>query len=393
MRGREPHWRWQERDWCWRARPRATGFPPGCAGDAGGTPAEWLFLPLLPEFVAVSSQTGLRLRTLVLQPGPHGLITYSVLRSTDPVIGEQELSRPAAARRELNLCVATLTAPQGSAVQDQGHALARFGIGYVLLPAPGNANLARRLDGVAGLRPVSSTSEFRLWRVVDTTARVTVTEPDGTVVPVPSGTVNVSGAKAPAAGGTLVIAEPAGGWRATLNGRKLTPVTTPAHGWAQSFRLPSGGGSLSVTHNEIGRDAALVLEALIVLTVAGLGLPGSRLPAAEAAAVPAPAARKAGKGEARGHGRGKKRSLHRGRALPGTRAAGARGAGTPAPDALGTGLPGAVAGGRGPDAVAGRPPAAAGGRGLGAPPGAGGAGVGVPGVGVPGVSVPGAAPG
>ena len=155
---------------------------------------------LLPEFVAVSSDTGQQLRTLVLQTAPRGGVTYLVLRDSDPLIGSQELALPTAAEQALTRSVATLTASSGSAVTDQGRALAGFGIGYVLLPAPVNAGLARLLDDVPGLRPVSATSDFQLWRVVGTTARVTVTESGGTVVPVSSGPVSVTAARAPSAG-------------------------------------------------------------------------------------------------------------------------------------------------------------------------------------------------
>ncbi len=237
---------------------------------------------LLPEFVAVSSDTGQRPRTLVLQPGPHGGVTYLVLRDSDPLIGSQELALPPAAEQALSRSVATLTAPSGSAITDQGRALAGFGIGYVLLPAPAvNAGLARLLDDVPGLRPVSATSAFQLWRVVDTAAQVTVTEPGGKVVPVSSGPVGVAAAHVPPAGGTLVLAEPAGGWAATLNGQPLTPLAAPVNGWAQGFRLPPGGGTLSVSHSDIGHVAVVAVEGLAVLVVIGLGLPGSRT-AAEA---------------------------------------------------------------------------------------------------------------
>jgi GT2 family glycosyltransferase len=236
---------------------------------------------LLPEFVSVSSDTGQRLRTLVLQTAPHGGITYLVLRDSDPPIGSPELALPGAAGQALSQTVATLTAASGGAVTDQGRALAGFGIGYVLLPAPVNAGLARLLDAVPGLRPVSVTPAFQLWRVVGTTARVTVTETGGTVVPVTSGPASVTGARAPAAGGALVLAEPAGGWSATLNGHPLTPLAAPVNGWAQGFRLPPGGGTLSVSHSGVGRAAVMALEGLAVLVVAGLALPGARA-AAEA---------------------------------------------------------------------------------------------------------------
>ena len=231
---------------------------------------------LLPEFVAVSSDTGERQRTLVLQAAPHGRVSYLVLRDGDPLIGSQELAMPTAAERALSKAVATLTAPSGSAVTDQGRALAGFGIGYVLLPAPVNTGLARLLDDVPGLRPVSATLDFQLWRVVGTAARVTVTGSGGTVVPVASGKVSVTAARAPSAGGTLMLAEPAGAWNATLNGHPLTPLAAPVNGWAQGFRLPAGGGSLSVSHSSLGRTALVALEGLAVLVVIGLGLPGTR---------------------------------------------------------------------------------------------------------------------
>jgi len=233
--------------------------------------------PVLPEFVAVSSDTGLRLRTLVLRAAPGGGVTYTVLRDADPLIGSQEIAPPTAAERALNLAVATLTAPAGGAAQDQAHVLAGLGIGYVLLPAPINGRLAQLLNGVAGLRPVSVTQAFDLWRVAGTTAQVTVAEPGGTVVAVPSGPVSVAGAKAPAAGGALMLAAPAGGWSATLNGHPLTPLAAPVNGWAQGFRLPAGGGTLSVSRSNISRLAVVALEGLAVLLVIALGLPGARV--------------------------------------------------------------------------------------------------------------------
>ena len=268
--------------------------------------------PVLPAFVSVSSNTGMRLRTLVLRT-EHGTMTYTVLRGADPLIGAAELTEPPAAQRSLDTTVATLVAPNGGDAQDQGAAMAAFDIGYVLLPAPVDGDLARVLDGVPTLRPVSKTSAFQLWRVAETTARVRVVHPDGTVVPVAAGQVAVSAAAAPTTGGTLVLAEPVGGWTATLDGRPLAPLAAPVGGWAQGFHLPSGGGRLDVTHNQLGRDLILALEAAAVLAVAALGLPGARSAAestAQAAEESEASHRRGGRAK---DGRGKDR------ARPGTR--------------------------------------------------------------------------
>ena len=101
--------------------------------------------------------------------------------------------------------------------------------------------------------------------------------------------MSVSGAAAPRSGGTLELAEPAGGWTATLNGTALQSVPSPAGSWAQAFRLPAGGGTLDISHSQLGRTLIVVLEALALLVVIGLGLPGARVPGESAAAAAAAA--------------------------------------------------------------------------------------------------------
>ena len=243
--------------------------------------------PVLPAFVSVSADTGLRLRTLVLRQGQDG-VTFEVLRDSDAPIGAADLSQPPAGQRALDSAVSTLVAPNGEDALDQGRSLAALGIGYVLLPTPVNGTLASTLNDVPALRPVSRTGTFQLWRVADTTAQARVIGPDGTVVPVPASQVGVSGAAAPRSGGTLVLAEPAGGWSATLNGTALQSLP-PVDGWAQAFRLPSGGGTLDVSHSQLGRDLIVALEALAFLVVAALALPGTRVPAESGAAAAAEA--------------------------------------------------------------------------------------------------------
>ena len=264
----------------------------GVRGPVGGAAA-----PVLPPFVSVSSNTGQRLRTLVLRAG-HGTITYEVLRGADPLLGATDLAQPPAAQRTLDAVVSTLAAPGGGDAQNQGQALAAMGIGYVLLPTPADTTLASTLNDVADLRPVSKTSAFQLWRVARTAARVRVLEPGGQLVAVPSGQVSVSAVAAPRSGGTLELAEPGGGWTATLNGTALQSVPSPAGSWAQAFRLPAGGGTLDISHSQLSRTLIVVLEVLALLVVVALGLPGARVPAESAAA--AGAERAAGRRRERG---------------------------------------------------------------------------------------------
>ncbi|HEY7146698.1 MAG TPA: glycosyltransferase [Streptosporangiaceae bacterium] len=250
--------------------------------NGAGGPVAPAAAPVVPAVVSASADAGLQLRTLVLR-SDQGQVTYSLQRGQSPLLGEPDLLPVSGAQQALDKAVATLVAPNGGEADNQGQSLSQFDVGYVLLPGPIDQGLARTLDGVAGLRPVTSTAAFDLWRLVDLPARVRVVKPDGSVVALSSGQLAVSGAHAPATGGTLELAEPAGGWSATLNGAALTKVPSPAGPWAQAYRLPPGGGSLSISHSQAGHDLVVLLEVLLIAVVAGLALPGARSAADEAA--------------------------------------------------------------------------------------------------------------
>jgi GT2 family glycosyltransferase len=251
---------------------------------------------ILPPFVASSSSAGYRTRTLVLRPDGAAL-SYAVLRGTDPVLGEPELTEASSATHALDGIVASLSPEMGPGMAtaaggdggDVGQALSRFDIGYVLLPAPVDQRLARQLDGSAGLIQLTTAPAYDLWQVAGTVARARVIGADGAVTPVSSGPIGVSSVVPPATSGTLVLAEAAGGWSATLNGRPLAAVAEPVDGWAQGFALPVGGGHLVITRNELARDVSLGAEAAAVLVVLALALPGTRsVPVPAAAAEPGP---------------------------------------------------------------------------------------------------------
>jgi len=247
---------------------------------------------ILPPFVASSSSGPGQPRTLVLRPDGAAL-SYTVLREGDPVLGEPELPESPSATRALDGVVASLGAAASGDGGDPGAALSQFDVGYVLLPAPVDQALAHQLDGSAGLVRLTTAPAYDLWQVAGTVARARVVGTDGAVVPVPAGPVGVNTVVPPGTSGTLVLAEPAGGWSATLNGRPLAKLAQPVDGWAQGFVLPAGGGHLVITRNELARDLSLAAEAAAVLVVLALALPGTRsavpAPAGEAKAGPGPA--------------------------------------------------------------------------------------------------------
>ena len=286
--------------------------------------------PVLPAFVSASSAGGQQYRTLVLREDG-GSLTFSVVRQADPALGEPELTGYTPADQALAQQVAALGAPDGSDAGDPGLVLSEFDIRWVLLPSPVSADLVQRLNGAVGLVPLSSAPAYDLWQVTGPVSRVRVLGPGGAVTTLASQAVGMSSASAPASGGTLEIADPYGGWTATLNGHALTPLAQPVDGWAQGFTLPPGGGQLAISRNDTARDLSLIVEVIAFLAVCVLALPGKRVAVAEADSVAevdaAGAAGAAGAPQAqegRGTDRPAGRRAARGHASRGTPAGGLR---------------------------------------------------------------------
>ena len=251
-------------------------------------PVHQVASPVVPQLVVVADGQGRQVRTLVLRSAG-GRISYLLLRGSSPSLADVALSPPADAQAALSKAVSALTTPGGNLAAAQAQVLAQFDIGFVMVQAPVDPQLATALNDVSGLQLYSSNAgHYSLWKLTSPPARVAVREQGGTVVPVTSGATSVTGVPAPAAGGTLMLAEPAGGWKASVNGHALAAVPSPAGSWAQAFRLPRGGGTLTVEHPGMTRELLLILELLALLVVAALALPG--LHVAEDAAVVAAAA-------------------------------------------------------------------------------------------------------
>jgi len=213
-------------------------------------------------------------------------MSYLLLCAASPQFGDPGLTQDPAARATLSKAVAALVAPGGGDAVNQTQALARFNIGYVLMPAPASNALATVLNGVAGLTQVSINPKFDLWKLSTPPAGIRVVETSGKVDPIASGATGVTGAKVPAAGGILELPEPSGGWTASVNGHVLTPVASPAGKWSQAFTLPGGGGTVTIGHSAPIHGALTLIEILLFVLVAGLALPGVRTAAEiEAAAA------------------------------------------------------------------------------------------------------------
>ncbi len=230
---------------------------------------------VVPSLVSSTGGSGRQLRTLVLTSAG-GHVSFLLLRGGSPQFVDPGLTPAPAAQAALASSVAALVAPSGGEAVNQSQQLARFDIGFVLMRTPIDSSLASVLDGVPGLTGVSMTPQFDLWRLTSLPARVSVLEQNGTVVPVAAGSVGVAGATVPAAGGTVLLAEPAGNWSASVNGHALTPVASPAGGWAQAFKLPPGGGTLTISRSALLHDLVMALELLALVVVAALALPGIR---------------------------------------------------------------------------------------------------------------------
>ncbi|GAA4091136.1 glycosyltransferase [Actinomadura miaoliensis] len=205
-------------------------------------------------------------RTLVLHREDDGRVSYTVLRGTEPSLGENETPGP----DHLQDLVAAMAAGR---VGD-GPRLTRMGIQYVLVPRPARDALTPVLDANPELTRLNRTGAYGVWRLQPSAGRLMLL--DGrNITPLPSDHTNARVRIPPGNGPrTLLLAEPAdGGWRATLDGRDLKGKTVD--GWAQAYDIPASGGMFDLSRSMILRHTWVALQAVAVLVVAALALPGT----------------------------------------------------------------------------------------------------------------------
>ncbi|WP_024934318.1 glycosyltransferase family 2 protein [Actinomadura welshii] len=211
-------------------------------------------------------------RTLVLHREPTGRISYTILRDARPRLGESEVGDGGRAHDRLDDLVAGLAAGREG---DDGTALSRMGVQYLLVPYPARDPLTKVLDASPELTRLSRTGTFAVWRLQAPSGRLMLVQ-GSTLTPLPAGRIDAR-VRIPAGTGarTLLLAEPAdGGWRATLDGKDLKARTVD--GWAQGYALPAAGGTFELTRSMTMRHIWVVVQGIAVLLVAVLALPGAQ---------------------------------------------------------------------------------------------------------------------
>ena len=251
--------------WMWR------GVEGPLTGDAP---------PALPPFLESVSADGTQPRTLVISPRDDGVVSYTVLRGQPPRLGEPQIPPDPAGDGRLGEVVAAMAAGRGG---DDAAALAEFGIRYLVVPAPavGDAvdrTLVDAIDALPGVERLQLTEEFALWRLLAETGRLRIVGPEDDAEPIvlQSGPLDAQVTIPPGPEGRrLLLAEPArDDWQATLDGRVLAGAATE---WGmQEFSLPPEGGTLVLTYTGTARQVWLVIQAILLIVVGALALPGAK---------------------------------------------------------------------------------------------------------------------
>ncbi|GAB2848565.1 glycosyltransferase [Actinocorallia aurea] len=247
----------------------------GVDGPVGKAPGA-----TLPAFItAVNEET--RARTLVLSHDGGADISYSLLRGPSPEVGDEEFQAEEKAAVRLDRLVADLTAGRGT------EGLNRYGVQFLYLRFPGDKRpengerLLRRLDGLPGLVRMSRSDDFAVWRLAEPGARLMLLDGEGAITPLRSSLPDGETAArvdlpAGEAGRRVLLAEPAGGWAATMAGKAAKAVTVD--GWAAGWDVPESGGTFAVERSQRLWTAWTAVQGLAFLVVVVLALPGGEAP-------------------------------------------------------------------------------------------------------------------
>jgi GT2 family glycosyltransferase len=242
---------------------------------------------VVPPFVQLSSSGPDRPRTLLLQSNGT-TATYGLVPGEGRRLGDAEVAPSVTLTRRLDGTVQALLAGAGDLTQTQ--VLQWYAVAYVVLVAPVDPVLARRLDRTPGLVRVSAATTGALWRVVPPGVRVQLQRPPAdpvtipsdpgtdvttvdTVVPPPSGP-GVPPGSTDGLAGTLRLADANDpGWTARADGHPL--VGSTVDGWAQAFEVPATAQRVQVSYTD-DRATWLRVQGAVAFVVVLLALPSWR---------------------------------------------------------------------------------------------------------------------
>jgi len=211
---------------------------------------------VLPLAVPLDQEGPFRQRVLVLTAQDDGSVSYSVLShdGSTYAIGRAErgpdgtpLGGPGGNTQGIDVLAQTVAEATQSGAADLS-LLEQWGIGTVVV-APGGNRIRGALDQNGSVSLVGGSEIGTTYRLANgDVSRAWITTDAG---PVPLVSTATSGGptRAPAAGGTLVIAvADADGWTAELSGKPLSRVDDELGRVA--FEVPSGGGVVTYEYRD-----------------------------------------------------------------------------------------------------------------------------------------------
>lgn len=245
------------------------GLPSGLAAGRDERPA-----------VAIDAATGPASGRSVLVDVTRGSVAYTVM-GREPALPAADLTDAATDVPDLTDAIAQLTDPAGAPPLGAVATLARWGIGFVVLPAPTPAAVEHRLDATDLLSRVGDYNRAAVWRVEPAAISATLVAPSRLRIErgnaselVPAMGAHAATAAAVHGGGTLVVAEPADWAKAAVVRADGARLTATVRAGQPTYALPAAATHLDISlptpHPTLGwLYAALV--ALVVYAAIPLG--------------------------------------------------------------------------------------------------------------------------
>ena len=216
----------------------------------------------------------------VLVDVTRGSVAYTVM-GREPALPAADLTDAATDVPDLTDAIAQLTDPAGAPPLGAVATLARWGIGFVVLPAPTPAAVEHRLDATDLLSRVGDYNRAAVWRVEPAAISATLVAPSRLRIErgnaselVPAMGAHAAMAAAVRGGGTLVVAEPADWAKAAVVRADGARLTATVRAGQPTYALPAAATHLDISlptpHPTLGwLYAALV--ALVVYAAIPLG--------------------------------------------------------------------------------------------------------------------------